>query len=106
MITLLISRGYVYGAEESLAGWAVCAAIYFAVSLAFRYNRTPAGLRRMGISFLIAELLVDLAWCLIWYGEDGYVNLGHGSAFLLILWPGALLAAGVIATALNQAETL
>lgn len=104
MITLLISRGYVTGAETALMGWFLCTAVYFAGCMLFSFNRSRNGLRRIGTWFLVTELVVDLLWCLIWYGDQGYVNYGVGGAYVVVLWPGALLVAGIVATAMNQAE--
>ena len=104
MITMLISLGYVTGAEVGLLGWAVCAAMYFGMCLAFAANRTPQGFHRIWDYFLVAELLVDLSWCLLYYFPEGYRNMGLGGIAGALLWPAVLLAAGAIATAKNRAE--
>lgn len=104
MITMLISLGYVTGADAGLLGWVLCAMAYFAVCMAFSANRTRTGAHRVWDWFLVSELLVDLAWCLMYYFPDGYRNMGLGGIAGVLLWPAFLLVAGAMVTAKNQAE--
>lgn len=104
MITLLISRGYVTGANEALMLWLACAVLYAAGCFAFRPNRRTPGAGSVFRGFLYAELAVDLLWCLALYGPQGYVNRGVGSAFLIFLWPLALVVAALVVTVRNTAR--
>lgn len=104
MITLLISRGYVTGAYEALTLWLVCSALYAAGCFFFRANRRPEGPIFVAIGFFIAELAVDMIWCVTMYGPQGYVNHGVGSVFLITLWPLALLVTALVVTGKNMAR--
>lgn len=105
MITMLISLGYVTGADVGLLGWVLCAVAYFALCMVFAPNRTKPGFHRIWDYFLVTELLVDLAWCMMYYFPDGYRNYGLGGILGVALWPAALLIVGLVATSKNQAET-
>lgn len=104
MITLWISRGYVTGATEALMFWLACTVLYAAGCFAFRANRNAGGPGPVAWGFLTAELAVDLLWCLTLYGPQGYVNHGVGSAFLIVLWPLALLVTALVVTTKNTAR--
>lgn len=104
MITLLISRGYVTGANEALLIWLACTVLYAAGCFAFSANRRAGGPGLIAWGFLAAELAVDLLWCLTLHGPQGYVNHGIGSAFLISLWPLALLVTALVVTAKNTAR--
>lgn len=104
MITLLISRGYVTGAYEALTLWLVCSVLYTAGCFFFRTNRRPGGPALVAIGFFMAELAVDMIWCVTMYGPQGYVNHGVGSAFLIALWPLALLVTSLVVTGKNMSR--
>lgn len=102
MITAIISTAYVHDAEIWLIGWLVCALLYFAVLILPKKNKTKNGIKNLLFYFLLAEILVDLVWALIYYNKSGYVNHGIGAAYGLLLWPVALVISGIFATKLNK----
>lgn len=104
MITLWISRGYVTGANEALLFWLACAVLYAAGCFAFRANRRAGGPGLTACGFLAAELAVDFIWCVTMYSPQGYVNRGVGSAFLIFLWPLALVITALVVSAKNAAR--
>jgi hypothetical protein len=102
MITAIISKAYVNGAEIWLIGWFACTLLFFAILLLLKKNRTKESIKNLFLCLLSAEIIVDLAWALIFYNKSGYVNHGIGSVYGLLLWPVALAASGIIATKLNK----
>ncbi len=100
MISAIISLGQVQGAELWLVGWIVCVAVYFAILIPLRQNRGKA--KNVLFWFLIAELLTDLCWALVYYENSVYLNYGIGAVYGLLLWPVALIIAGAIATMQNK----
>lgn len=102
MITAIISTAYVSGAEMWLIGWFACALLFFAILLMPKKNRSKDGIRNLLLSFLTAEIIVDLVWALIYYDSSGYSNHGIGAIYWLLLWPAALAASGILVTKLNK----
>lgn len=102
MITALFSLGQVHGAELWIVGWLLCCVLYFSLQLPLKANRGRA--KNLLFWFLIAEVLTDLGWALVYYRQPGYVNYGIGAVYGLLLWPLALIAAGTIATMQNKRE--
>lgn len=84
MITAIVSIGQVYGAEYWLAGWLLCAALYFVFLLIQEVNRTRTGAIHVVVWFLISEALTDLIWAVVYYGNPGYINYG------CCLWPASV----------------
>ena len=105
MITAIYSLSYVYGAELWLLFWAVCAVVYLAICGAFRTNRAPGAFKRVMIGLLVAEVIVDLVWALIYYDNGVYLNYGIGAIYGLLLWIPALVIAGVTVTLRNKIIT-
>ena len=102
MMTAISSIGQGYGAEYWLAGWLLCAALYFVFLLIQEVNRTRTGAVHVVVWFLISEALTDLIWAVVYYGNPGYINYGVAAVYGLLLWPVLLLAAGAIASAQNR----
>lgn len=100
MVTALIARGYVQGAGICMIGWLVCAAVYLIVCFAFRRNRKNP--QSVILAFLAAEFVVDLIWAAVYFGSDGYTNLGLRGAWWMALWPIALVAAGLLPAAVKR----
>ena len=96
MITAIISLNYVHGAQMWLAGWLVCAAAYFLMSLLKKSGRTKCGVKNLLLGFLSAEFVTDALWALIYYSDSGYVNYGVGAVYGLLLWPAALAVSAVL----------
>lgn len=102
MITAIYSLSYVHGAELWLLFWAVCTAAYLVTCYAIRYNRMKGAFKRVLIALLVAEVVVDLAWALIYYHNGVYLNYGVGAVYGLLLWVPALVVAGLFATLRNK----
>ena len=100
MFTAFFSLGQVYGAELWLGGWFVCAIIYFLILLFNKANRQ--NVKNILFWFMVAELLTDLVWILLYYNNSEYVNYGIGAVYGLLLWPVALGTAGVIVSCQNK----
>ena len=102
MITAIISIGQAQGGEAWLAGWLLCAALYFVFLLVRKTNQTSANAKNIVFWFLAAECCNDLIWAVVSYGSPAYIHYGIAAVYGLILWPLLLLAAGVIASAQNR----
>lgn len=99
MITSIYSLGKVVGGEILLAGWAVCAGLYLLACFLVKGNRK--GWKRVLLWFLAAEVLVDIAWAVIYYDAGSYVNHGVGGTAGALLWPLTLLVFGGLVTGWN-----
>lgn len=104
MITSIYSLGKVVGAELLLAGVLLCMAFYLVVCFLFRCSRTGRGVRTVLLALLCAELLCEGLWFAFYFPGGDYHNYGLGGVFGVLLWPLLLLAAGGVATAVNQSR--
>ena len=102
MITAIYSLTYVHGAELWLLFWAICTAVYLAACYAIRANRMKGAFKRVLIALLIAEVVVDLIWALIYYHNGVYLNYGIGAMYGLFIWIPILIIAGVAVTLKNK----
>lgn len=102
MVTAINSLSKVHGAELWLVFWLVCAAAYLGISFLFKPNRTKMGTKNVLIGLLIAEVIVDLVWAIIYYHNGTYLNYGIGAVYGLLLWVPILTATLVIITAKNR----
>ena len=102
MITAIISIGQAQGGEIWLAGWLLCAALYFVFLLLWKANQTSANAKNIVFWFLAAECCNDLIWAVVSYGSPAYIHYGIAAVYGLLLWPVLLLAAGVIASVQNR----
>lgn len=103
MIAAIISIGQVQGGEVWLAGWLLCAALYFVLLLFQKANQTSANAKNIVFWFLAAECCNDLIWAVVSYGSPATIQYGIAAVYGLLLWP-VLLAAGVIASAQNRKQ--
>ncbi len=101
MITAIYSLMYVHGAELWLLFWFLCALAYWGICPAFRMNRTKRGLKNTLMGFLIAEVIVDLFWALIYYHNAVYINYGIGAVYGILVWIPALLITAAVVTMKN-----
>ena len=101
MITAIYSLANVHGAELWLVGWVGCALLYICGCMLVRQNRTKTGRSTVWVGLLIAEVVNDLLWALIYYPNGNYINYGVGAVYGLLLWPFFLLIAGIAVTMRN-----
>ena len=102
MITAIYSLSQVHGAELWLVFWLVLVAAYLGISFLIRYNRTKKGIKNVFIGLLVAEVIIDLAWAIIYYHNGTYLNYGIGAIYGLLLWVPVLVVTSVIVTAKNR----
>lgn len=102
MVTAIYSLSHVHGAELWLLFWAVCVVVYLGISLLFKPNRTRKGVKNVLIGLLIAEVVIDLVWAIIYYHNGTYLNYGIGAVYGLLLWVPLLVVTLVITTAQNR----
>lgn len=101
MVTAIYSLSQVHGAELWLLFWITCAVIYVGICLAAKKNRTKRGVRAILIGLLIAEVIADLIWAVIYYRNGAYINYGIGAVYGLIVWIPVLIVTGFIVTEKN-----
>ena len=102
MITAIYSLSNVHGAELWLVGWVLCALFYIGGCMLVPVNRPKTCRTVVWIGLLIAEVVNDLIWALIYYPNGSYINYGVGAVYGLFLWPLILLIAGVFVTVRNE----
>lgn len=102
MIAAIISIGLAQGGEIWLAGWLLCAALYFVFLLLWKTNQTRANAKNIVFWFLAAECCNDLIWAVVSYVSPATIQYGIAAVYGLLLWPVLLLAAGAVASAQNR----
>ena len=102
MVTAIYSLSQVHGAELWLLFWLVCVAVYLGIGFLFKNNRTKKGVKNMLICLLIAEVLIDLVWAIIYYHTGTYMNYGIGAVYGLLLWVPILAVTLVAVTFKNK----
>ena len=102
MVTAIYSLSHVHGAELWLLFWLLCLIGYLGICLAFKSNRTKAGIKNTFIGLLIAEVVVDLVWALIYYHNGVYINYGIGTVYGMFMWIPALIITAIIVTSKNK----
>ena len=102
MVTAIYSLSQVHGAELWLLLWVICAAAYFGICMLITQNRTKHGVKNVLIGLLIAEVIIDLVWAIIYYHNGTYLNYGIGAIYGLILWIPALLVTFLVVTHKNK----
>lgn len=86
MVTAVYSLSRVYGAEPWLFFWLAGVGVYFGICFLIKYNRTQRGMKNALIGLLIAEVMTDLAWALLYYRNGTYLNYGIGAVYGLLFW--------------------
>ena len=102
MVTAIYSLTFVHGAELWLLFWGICVIIYLAIGLLIKQNRTQKGIKNMLIGLLIAEVITDLIWAIIYYHNGTYMNYGIGAVYGLLLWIPVLIVTLIIVTIKNS----
>ncbi len=102
MITAIYSLANVHGAELWLLFWFICIVIYVGMCFIIKPNRTKSGAKTTLVGLLIAEIIIDLAWAIIYYHNGSYINYGVGAIYGLVMWIPVLLLTEVIVTLKNR----
>lgn len=102
MVTAIYSLSQVHGAELWLLFWFICIVVYFGICMLIKQNRTKRGIKNVLIGLLIAEVINDLAWAIIYYHNGTYLNYGIGAVYGLILWVPVLLVTLFVVTHKNK----
>lgn len=93
----LICLGFDGGVMLWLLFWMLVLGAYFVLFRRFPANRERPEQLLGGA--LVAELLVDGIWSLVYLGSPGFAQVGAGLVYGLPLWAGALAVCGILATA-------
>ena len=101
MVTAIYSLSFVHGAELWLLFWGICIIIYFVIGLLIKLNRNKKGIKNMLIGLLIAEVITDLIWAIMYYHNGTYLNYGIGAVYGLLLWIPVLVVTLIIVTIKN-----
>lgn len=102
MVTAIYSLSKVHGAELWLLFWLACVAVYLVISFLLKDNRTKKGVKNVLIGLLVAEVIIDLLWAMIYYHNGTYLNYGIGAVYGLLLWVLVLAVTLFIITATNK----
>ena len=102
MVTAIYSLSQVHGAELWLLFWLVCVVVYLGISFLLKDNRTKMGVKNVLIGLLIAEVIIDLVWAIIYYHNGTYFNYGIGAVYGLLLWVPILAVTLVVVTVKNK----
>lgn len=102
MVTAIYSLSFVHGAELWLLFWFICLIAYVCACCLIKANRTKKGLKTTFIGLLIAEVVIDLAWAIIYYHNGTYLNYGIGAVYGLVLWIPVLIITAIVVTKINQ----
>ena len=102
MVTAVYSLSFVHGAELWLLFWLLCLIAYLGICFAFRINRTKSGRKTVLVGLLIAEVLIDLLWAVIYYHNGTYLNYGIGAVYGIILWIPVLAITAMIVSVKNR----
>ena len=102
MATAIYSLSFVHGAERWLLFWLICVIAYIGVCFLVKPNRTRRGIQTVLIGLLIAEVIVDFAWGVIYYHKGAYLNYGVGAVYGLLLWIPVLVITGTVVTIRNK----
>lgn len=102
MVTAIYSLSQVHGAELWLLFWFICVVAYLGVCMLIKQNRTKRGIKNVLIGLLIAEVIIDLVWAIIYYHNGTYLNYGIGAVYGLILWVPVLLVTLFVVTHKNK----
>ena len=101
MVTAIYSLTFVHGAELWLLFWGICVVVYLCIALLIKQNRTKKGFKNILIGLLIAEVITDLIWAIIYYHNGTYMNYGIGAVYGLLLWIPILVGTLIIVTIKN-----
>ena len=101
MVTAIYSLTFVHGAELWLLFWGICVVVYLCIALLIKQNRTKKGFKNILIGLLIAEVITDLIWAIMYYHNGTYLNYGIGAVYGLLLWIPVLVVTLIIVTIKN-----
>lgn len=104
MITAIYSLSQVHGAELWLLFWFICLVAYWGICYIFKPNRTKSGIKTVLIGLLIAEVVIDLIWAIIYYHNGSYINYGIGAVYGLFMWIPVLVITAIVVTAKNRKQ--
>ena len=102
MITAIYSLSFVHGAELWILFWFLCLIAYLGICFAFRTNRTKSGRKTVLVGLLIAEVLIDLVWAIVYYHNGTYLNYGIGAVYGIVLWIPVLAVTAIIVSVKNR----
>ena len=102
MVTAIYSLSYVHGAEIWLLFWFGCLIVYLGICWAIQCNRTKEGIKTTLIGLLIAEVMIDLIWAIIYYNNSGYINYGVGAVYGIFMWIPLLMITAIVVTLKNR----
>ena len=105
MVTAIYSLSQVHGAELWLLFWLVCGGVYLGVGFLIKPNRTKKGIKNLLIGLLIAEVIIDIMWAIIYYHNGTYLNYGIGAVYGLLLWVPVLAITLLFVTAKTKKAT-
>ena len=104
MVTAIYSLSQVHGAELWLLFWFICLIAYLILCFAIKCNRTKQGRKNVFIGLLVAEVVVDLTWAIIYYRNGVYINYGIGAVYGMLIWIPALIITEILVSYKNRSN--
>ena len=104
MVTAIYSLSQVHGAELWLLVWFICLVAYLILCFAIKSNRKKQGRKNVFTGLLIAEVVVDLIWAIIYYRNGVYINYGIGAVYGMFIWVPALIITAIIVSYKNKSN--
>lgn len=102
MVTAIYSLSRVHGTELWLLFWLICVVVYLGISFLIKRNRSKTGIKNVLVGLLIAEVIIDLMWALVYYHNGTYFNYGIGAVYGILLWIPILTVTLVFVTIKNR----
>ena len=102
MITAIYSLSFVHGAELWLLFWFACVIAYTGICCLPKPNRTKSGIKTTLIGLLVAEVVIDMIWAIIYYHNGTCLNYGVGAVYGLLLWIPVLIITAIVVTTKNR----
>ncbi len=102
MITAIYSLSHIHGAEIWLLFWCICTLFYLAMCFLIKTNRTENGRKKVWLGLLLAELLVDAFWAILYYHNGAYINYGVGAVYGLFTYIPVLILTFAVVTIRNK----
>ena len=102
MITAIFTLLQVRGAELWLLFWCISIVAYIGIGYKLKVNHTKQGIKNMLIGLLIAEVVNDLVWSIVYYFNGTLLDYGIGLVYGLYLWVPLLVVTLIIVTKKNK----
>ncbi|MBP3337330.1 MAG: hypothetical protein J6L59_02860 [Clostridia bacterium] len=81
--------------------WLLSLIGYFVIFMIFPFNRKKRSLKVILIAFLIAEMVFDVIWAILFMQNRVYIEFMVNITYGLFMWLIMLVCAGTVSTLMN-----